>query len=360
MIGWIVYAVGFIWLLPEHNQSSINFPYYIILAGGPTVFLLGVLHAILPGVCSAFLWIVLALISVLHSLSVGWAIYASGLWLTSKNPSPSSIGNLKDQTEFIFTGSLLSVISWALVLILAVYYQTGPSVNGNRNYNEFQRQRQRIQLPFSPGKARKFAIPLTSLSCVGWILFLLGYWIWRPESDIEKPEYYVDLHSSSGQPVIVVLLVITPLLYLASFIHAASLGGAGKVARVFESIFSVLFMVSMGTAVIQQVRYFIYVRDKDATELLNRDFFLIMLIGGVLSLLFWALVLALWPFYGEYTMPPGAGNGRRNVIINDRAPAPAREGHTNYGAVPVPVPRQRAQRRLPRGEQPLIGENGQQ
>ena len=360
MVSWILFTVGLIWrlvktedVLPSHPS---NFPYYITLCGGPVVYLLGLLHTILPGILSALVWFLVTFFSVIYSTSAGWTLYSSGVNATTMELQNTDTTSC--QTLMMLVGTAFSLLFLCSVLVLSIFYKTRSSEQ-LLDYNEFQGEQRRCKnFPFTPGNARILSVPFIALSCFGWCVFVFGFHNWKPDA---QNSYSVDLHSS-GLPMIVVAHVITPFLLLASLLHAGCLKGAGNVMGVFESLLSMPFMISMGFVVIDLCEYFI---------LLSSDFkepniyFYYMVAGGGTSVLFWACVLALWPFYGKYRLPRPIERPGRNAINNAdndarQHPLADQPVQPNYGAMQRPQPQPQPQDEERDDQQPLLGENEEQ
>ena len=369
MISWIVYAIGFVLKLNSSSQQN-SFSLYIILTGSPVVYVLGMLHAILPGVFSAFVWIPLSVASVVCSTSAGWMVYVTVPWPDSTCRVPNNVTEIREdlstQANYVylmFTGTLLGVVSWGVVLLISIFYQTRPT-EGGCNYNEFLIA-QRNRWPFTPGKTRLLSVPLIVLSFLGWCAFLVGFLLTYQTSDSgilkldDVYRYLHDLHSC-GLSSVVVLFSIVPLLCVASLLHAGCPRAAGSTAAVFEAILGMPFTVFMGFIVVQLGDYLN--SNRDVTRAIGDAYFYLMLVGGGVSLLSWAFVVALWPFYGKYRCPMDG----RNTINVQHLPVDGEHAHPDYGAVRPPPPAGRprlviaAEDEEREGEeQPLVEDDGE-
>lgn len=371
MISWIVYTIGFVLKMNSSSQHN-SFSLYIILTGSPVVYLLGMLHAILPGIFSAYLWIPLSVASIVCSTSAGWMVYVTVPWPDSTCRAPNNVTEIQEDlskhanyVHLMFTGTLLGVVSWGVVLLLSVFYQTRSTEEGH-NYNEFPMKQGRSLPFFTPGKARLLSIPLIALSFLGWCVFLVGFLLTYRMSDsgVLKPDdvyrYLYDLHSC-GLSSVVVLFLIVPLLCVASLLHAGSLGDTGSIAAVFEAMLGTPFVVFMGFIVVQLSDYLN--SNHDVTHAIGDTNFYLMLAGGGVSLLLWAFVVALWPFYGKYKHLRDG----QNVVNVQRLPEDDEHAHPNYGAVQPPPPARRPRLVIAAAEdegtedeeQPLVENNGE-
>ena len=335
MGSWIIYVIGFVLKLSSSSQQN-SFSLYVILTGNPVVYVLGMLHAILPGLFSTFVWLPFSVLSVVCSTSAGWTVYVTAPWSNSTCHVPNNITDMREDLSkqenyvyLMFTGTLLGVISWGVVLLLSIFYQTR-STEGRCNFNEFPME-QRSRFPFTPGKARPLSVLLVFFTFLGWCVFLVGYFQTYQTSDSAISDLYChDLHSC-GISSVVVLFLVVPLLCVASLLHAGCQGGAGSIAAVFEILLGTPFTVFMGFIVVQLGDYLN--SNHDVTRSIGTAYFYSMLIGGGISLLSWAFVIALWPFYGRYKYPRGGQN-----VINVHHPTMDGEhAYPNYGAAqPMP------------------------
>ena len=79
VLGWIIYSIGFIWLLVDDLKDEANTPLlfasYVLLTGGPFVYLLGVAQAVLPGTVSSIVGIPTAFLSSLYLVCAGSKTY---------------------------------------------------------------------------------------------------------------------------------------------------------------------------------------------------------------------------------------------------------------------------------------------
>ena len=348
MIGWILYAIGFVLKLNSSSSQQNSFSLYIILTGSPVVYVLGMLHAILPGSFSAYVWILLSVASVVCSTSAGWMVYITVPWPNSTCRALNDVTEVREdltkQADYVylmFTGTLVGVVSWGVVLLLSVFYQTRRT-EGRCNYNEFPIE-QRRSCPFTLGRARLLSVPLIILSFLGWCIFLVGFFLTyrTSDSDVLKLDnvyrYLYDLHTC-GVSSVVVLFPIVPLLCVASLLHAGYLGATGNMAAVFEAMLGTSFVVFMGFSVVQLGDYLN--SNRDVTHAIGDAYFYLMIVGGGVSLLSWAFVVALWPFYGKYRYPI---DGRHNINVQHLPMNGERDGRHNINVQHLPMNGERAQ-----------------
>jgi hypothetical protein len=86
-------------------------------------------------------------------------------------------------------------------------------------------------------------------------------------------------------------------MYVAAILHAGCTGKASTLMGVISSILNTFFVVGMGSSVTAQGKY-LYRTQHD--EYPDHDLIhssCLMLGGGVVCLIFWTVVLVLWPFY---------------------------------------------------------------
>lgn len=333
VLGWFVYSVGLIWSLISAEKATNNrpalqddpsdpthFPFYIALIGAPAIYVLGVLHAMLSGVAGALLGILIAFLSVFYFSSVSWIAYDRGLnvSLTNESTTPSVSSDANRQAWMMFEGTLFTLICWCTVLILAVFYKNPDdsmfnAVNPRHTQDclttcrRARATRSGNKRPF-PGAARLLSVPFLILSVIGWCVFVDGYHQWN--SDRESGSSVFDDHTN---PVVISMLIIGPLLYLASLLHAGCSGRAGTMG-VFTAFLHVLYVVSSGFIITHLIRLNIS-NNSTATTKRYVDY---MLGGCVASLLFWTAVYALRPFYQDFR--PHESRVRGNVRNLSEAP----------------------------------------
>lgn len=332
LLGWLIYSTGFIWMLVEWDQNSLNstfttmpisrsdplnYPFYVILVGGPFVFLLGLLHAILPSIASSVIGFVSALVSSIFFTSAGWAVYCGALYLKFILNSNNSDISVNTKPVLIFCGSLFSFICWCFVMMLSISYNYRkiPNTHGLHNYNEiFNEDREtsssRIRnIPFTPCFGRILSIPLVIVSTVGWCIYIVG--VYRLSYLIPfnihirlnfKSTFNLSFYGS---------IALGPFLFLAALLHAGCLRGASTVMGVFTSILHMVYVILMGYNVTEIGRSIYFLCEdvsriscsisNDSETLESIDVNLIYIFaGGAGSLLFWNFVVALWPLYRKH------------------------------------------------------------
>ena len=299
-------------------KDPLTFPYYVILAGGPLVFLFGLLHTFLPSIASSILGFVSAFVSSIFFACVGWAVYFGGLYF--RHVISLNLSTVDTKTVLIFSGAFFSLLCWCFLMMLSVSfdYRSSPNTHGLANYNEiFNADRQessRFQnVPFTPGLARIFSLPFIFMSAVSWCVFLVGV-VRLPNLDSQ----YHRTQQSSFEFSFYGSMVAGPLLYLAALLHAGCFRGASTVMGVFTSILHTIYFVLMGYNVTELGRFIYFTCQDSSQPLVNCSAVDINVIyiftGGAGSLLFWAFVLALWPFYRKY---PSSVRDRDDVGPNN-------------------------------------------
>ena len=343
MVGWLLYAVGFIWTLVEwpaqnnelpSRDSSLNFPYYVSLVVAPVVYFFGVLFTVLPGVASGIVGIMVSFLSTFFFTSAGWMVYEIGRRLTYLEQNGTEL-DLK--LLFVFVGSLLEHLCWCLMLLLSVFYKyTKPAPeqleflpvegetrrlsrfqflcfkltvrNGNsavKAWNYLKRRIlkcQRKEIPFTPGLARLACIPFVMLSTTGLCVFTVGFH--RLFSNIDPESAYPFSFSAT--------LIISPLLFLSALLHAAFTGGTGKVMGELAALLHVPFVTFVGYILIDTGQYLHNLCGEmkedgpwneqdwmcyDAEEWSVHMHKVYVYAGGITALVFWSCAVSLWPFY---------------------------------------------------------------
>ena len=345
MVGWLLYAVGFIWILVEwpENQvkdnehpsrdSSLNFPYYVSLVVAPIVYFFGVLFTVLPGIASGIVGIIVSFLSTFFFISAGWTVYESGRRLTYLEQNEAKL-DLK--LLFVFVGSLLEHLCWCLMLLLSVFYKyrkPAPDqleflpVEDENRQSRFQllcfkltlRDRnsavkvwiclkrcvlkcQSKEIPFTPGIARLICIPFIMFSITGWCVFTVGFHRLFLNTDPESA--YPFSFSAS--------LIIPPLLFLSALLHAAFPGGTGKVMGELAALLYVPFVTFTGYILIDTGQYLHNLCGEmkedgpwneqdwmcyDAEDWSIHMHKLYIYAGGITALVFWSCVVSMWPFY---------------------------------------------------------------
>ena len=348
MLGWSVYSAGFIWKLFKWDENLHNynftvvtsrydplvFPYYVALVGGPFVFLLSLLHTVLPGVASSIIGFLSAIVSNIFFVSNGWVIYYWGLYLKSTVDVNLSVDA---KAVLMFGGALFAALCWCFVMMLSVSYtykrRPDPfSYNGLLNHNSDgpgQGSSDRIRnLPFTPGIARIFSLPFIILSAIGWCVFVAGVDKLPKLQSNGYPTSQSFFHLSFYGS-----MVVGPLLYLAALLHAGCLRSASIVMGAFTSVLHTIYIVFMGYIVTEFGRY-IYFSCQESTSVLPLNCSLLyssmdinviyVFSGGVGSLFFWTLVLALWPFYRRHV--PLADNSDSTAAAINSAASPITYG----------------------------------
>ena len=314
VLGWVVYSIGFVWVLVQWSDeysskyayggsrhSPLLYPFFVILVGGPFVYLLGVAQAILPGIASSIVGIPTAFVSTIFLVSAGAIAYDGGAYINKIVTDHVSADTKK---VLMFIGAMFVSICWCFVMMLSTSYKSKPK---QRNHYELFDQTnrspsQKCRAPFTPGVARGLSIPFTILCGVGWCVYMVGTDRWNSDhlliEDLDPPLLRLSMYGT---------MVVGPLLLLAALLHAGCSGGASTVMGVFTSILSTVYVVLMGFMVTHfgEAFYTICQVEVDGHKLLNCSFLhssldinlIYIFAGGVGSLFFWTFVLALWPFY---------------------------------------------------------------
>ena len=361
VVGWVVFSIGFIWDLvdwPKDDGSSkpylsrtspLLFSQYLLLVGGPFVYLLGVAQAVLPGIASSIVGILTAFVSSVYMVSAGFHAYGGALYIkTVLEYQHNRIIELTLDTKEVvmFAGAAFITLCWCFVLMLSVSYKTKPKRN---HYDIFDpphgagRRRQKCPVPFMPGAARGLSIPFILLSLAGWCVFVMGVEKLKEDEEILTGYFYKSPLATYGA------ITVGPLLYLAALLHAGCSGGASTVMGVFASILSTVYTVFIGFLVVAFGKdvYSFCQLDTNLNKpncSINHSSLPINLIyifaGGVGSLFLWNFVLMLWPFYRDHPQRAPGDN-----VINSSQP--------QYGTV-----RMEESFNNSYSSQPLIAESG--
>ena len=350
LLGWLIYSAGFTWqLIKWEDETALNltltpvvtsrhdllvFPYYVILVGGPFVFLLALLHTVLLGVASSILGFISALVSSVFLVSVGWVIYYRGLYLKSSVDNDFSV-DIK--AILMFGGALLTALSWCFVLMFSVsfnYQRRSPdpfNYDTLLNHDLSQDSERKRRLPFTPCFGRIFSVPFVILSTIGWCVFVAGF-DKLPKQLLQSKfnANYLDFSVYGG-------ILIGPLLFLAALLHAGcSVRSASVVMGIFTSVLHSIYIIFMGYIVTEfgQYIYFLCQEHQQSTSefgsglpprvncsLLHSSIDINVIYafsGAVGSLFFWSVVVALWPFYRHHPSSVNTDSDDTAVINSTR------------------------------------------
>ena len=323
-IGWIVFTAGFGLLLSNKEEDStlkedpnrkspLYFPYYMTLVGGKFVALLGLLHAALPsGIPSSVVGALSTILNTIYFVLVGYVIDASYYktqelrWDSYYSDYDHHDPKLVRAINLMLAGSIILTVSWGLVQVLSFLYEHRPQPVLERNLwcviVECWKNHTTLVRDVSES-VRISSIPAMLLSAVGWCAFIGGlhyayYWA-----------YTFGAWSAS---------IITPLMYIASILHAGYTGKASLLMGIFASILNTVFVAGMGFSVTSagNILYRNLQQHSGEYSQEDSDFILssrLMLGGGMVCLIFWTVVLVMWPFY----RPKGTSYGHTaNSEIN--------------------------------------------
>jgi hypothetical protein len=282
-----VYLFGSIWVLANWTGTSANsisltdpefIPFYTVLAGGPVVLLLGLLHAALPGLSSLIIGEISVFPSSMFVVCTG-IVSADSVWsiiLYRGNHATATVDStvphdhqLHPAAVILLIGTLLLGLSWLAVMICSLFYNYQ-----SENWTQVPRHDQ-IQsriIPFGPGRARVVSVPAIIISVICWIVIVIQLPVgtWFPFDGV---------------------ILIGPLFYLAVFLHAGCVGGASTVSGVFASILSVMYMAFLGTT-LSTADYACSVYSCGSIDTIKD--------GGIFELVSVSCILCLWPFYMHY------------------------------------------------------------
>jgi hypothetical protein len=281
----------------SNRKSPLYFPYYMTLVGGIFVALLGLLHAALPsGIPSSIIGALSTILNTIYFVSVGYVINMSynkimSIWWQQKwnsyNSQPPEYHDpqLVRAVRLMLVGSIILTVSWGLLQVLSHFYERCPQPVQTRNLRDVSES------------VRLLSIPAILLSAIGWCVYLCGLYF---NSDVHRWYYYTNIiYYTHGDWS---ATTITPLMYVAAVLHSGYTGKASTLMGVFASILNTFFVVGMGFSVTVQGSYLYQTLHQHPSEYSQEDrdlirFIRLMLGGGVVCLMFWTVVLVLWPFY---------------------------------------------------------------
>ena len=312
LVGWIVYLIGSCWALATWTGRTANgryisktdpdlTPFYAVLVGGPFVFLLGVLHAALPGLSSVLVGAISAFPSStfvvctsIVSADCVWHIALTRYDDRMDTPAPK----LHPSTVVLLIGTLILGLGWLTVMICSLFYNY-------QSENWIQVPRQNVtqsRIPFAPGKARMESVSVLVASAICWLVVVIQLPVgkWFPFDGV---------------------ILIGPLLHIAMFLHAGCFGGASTVSGVFASVLSVMYMAFVGTA-LSTVDYACSVHSCRSVDNIKYP--------GIIGLILVACILFLWPLYLHY--PSSASSqSRENTTAASAQQLKERRATPGYG-----------------------------
>ena len=301
------------------------FPVYMILVGGQFVVLLGLLHAALPsGTASFIVGALSTVLNIIYFVSVGYLINLSCLMILGIKWSKYYENDPDDQLQLaigpdveqqlvraaslMLAGSIILVVSWSLVQFVSFFYERHPQPSvpaRNLWYVIVECWKNRTMLISDVSESVRLASYLAILpSAIGWGTFMGGLF----NMNMALKMAYLLLGGWSA-------VIVTPLMYLASLFHAGCTGKASTVLGIVTSILNTFYIVGMGFSV-TFTGQFLYIlmtpelaavldaaanpggtatMSIDVQEVKKNGY--LMLVGGVVCLIFWTIVLVLWPFY---------------------------------------------------------------
>ena len=300
VLWWVLYSAGFMLESADNTaidpKSPIHFFDYVVLVGGPFVFFLGVLQAVLPGTASSSVGIITAFFGTVYLVSAAPATYYGFVYFYGLVNSREIL----DAWQLIMNlGGLLITVSWCFVMMLSVSYKKRPAVKRDTNYQLFDDKSIRVvsrKWPFTPGLARCLGIPFIVLFAVGWCFIVVAFIAVRDKSETFFYRKF-DLYGA---------VIIGPLLFLAELLHAVCSGGASTIMGVFSSILGTLYTVFVGYLLfLYGESYYLdcFVSKYDCSPFHSSPYvnLIFAFFGGVASLFFWTVVLALRPFYSHHS-----------------------------------------------------------
>lgn len=308
LLGWIVYLVGFILLVVHGDTSSDHprfdhLPHYIAVATPPVLVVLAALHAALSGLASSILGLFAAVLSVVSFSGVGYVLYTCAVGLYGSLHFNEGEQGTDLKNSLMFTGALLSSVSWMAVLVVWNYFTYKPQWATVHSLDEVVDEDGSLNSPppatkdppLFAGIARKVAAVFLLLKAASWCVLVTGVdrQVNENSSSYHVPQELVFPFDTWVVCVVGILLIFSALLHAASNDKASALMGA------LTSVLSQLFITGLGHLVFS-ISIDIYDRCQDAKECTvsaTPKYQLYQLCGGVGAGILWACVLALWPFY---------------------------------------------------------------
>ena len=330
-IGWVVFVGGVGSLLSYLQEtareaadyggdadkvlkSPLLFPFYFSIAGGQVVALLFLLHAALPSSQASYIVGVLSsVMNIVYFVSVGYMIRFSEVTVRAlelQGP-PNSPDDLKsfllqlNSTRSILAGTIIMTIGWGLIQLLYFFYEpdeTNPHTDKSlwRVTREFaldisHTPSQAFELTRScrPSELLRFcAFPLIALSAIGWGVCTAG--LYKIDESVAASGSTASFSLLQYDFVTWSIFFITPLLYLATLLHAGCTGGAATMSGVFAAILNTFFVTNIGFTVIY-ISQEIYEASHDSFSRVDSTTmhnFGLGLGGGVVCLFFWTIVYA--------------------------------------------------------------------
>lgn len=297
VVGWVVYLVGFILLMVKTSSKFDHLPYYVSAATPPILLLLGLLHAAFSGLASSTLGLLASLLSVVCFSSVGYVLYICSLELYVLLHSGTGWYVSDVKCILMFVGTLVMSLSWTLTLMLWNYFTykqcndflASGYVDGNTSYMTSPISKN--PPPFA-GIARKLAGLLLVLKAGSWCLLITGM---DSMIHVNASTHHVhDIYKETDLLPFGTWAVCTMgmLLVISATMHAAANGRASMLMGALTSLLSMLYLICIGHLV-YSLSIRIYHEGVDAVS----RYELYQLSGGIGTGVFWAGVLALWPFY---------------------------------------------------------------
>ena len=343
LVGWLLYLVGFSILMinTEGGAAFEHLPYYVATAAPPILMLLAVLHITLYGLPSALLGSLAAVSSVVCFTCSGYVLYSSALVLYNYIHFSDAGDKLEVRYVLMLAGTLMTSLSWMFIGMLWTQFSYKRPWRGDEGsdyvVDEDGTMRsppppQRDPFPFA-GIARKVAIVFLFLQAGSWCVLVSGI-----DSQVDANS---SLYEFEDNPIEVPLpfskwtiCVIGVLLIIAAPTHAWANRGASAVAGIFASILSILYLACIGHAVwalgIDIHSRCMYDEVDDCFVSMLPRYELYQICGGLGTCVFWACVLALWPFY--YKPVENVQEMRRNI---ERRRGYYMQNHNSEESVPL-------------------------
>ena len=281
-IGWIIYAVGF--GLECRNRGTLligpdYYPWWAVNTITPAVLLGALIHAALWGMLSSIVGAVTVFLSVTALTAMGFLLYNTGLSIFEDTTTGSYWIYLQ------FGGVLMSGVFWAIAFSLWPFYRYKETVYRTDMHND----------ELFHGMVRKTTIPLLTLSALGWLLLMVGLGLEVSKTvGVPVPVNTTELSQFPTDYPYWVSCLYGPLVYCGAFAHAALWKWQSSAVGAFTAVLSTVHFTAIGSLmhfygniiyhnILPDIEYWIVVQ----------------FTGALISCFFWALEIAMWPFFSN-------------------------------------------------------------
>ncbi len=315
-VGWLLFVVGFglqKFLLEGHHHYPQDIPNWITAFLGPVLYVSGLAHA--AGrwkSLSAVAGIAAVCFGVTYLVADGYVVVQRAIEVHEDYDAHSRKEtdhlDVPTWTKLQLSGGLIAGFSWAAVLLMIwprfATLSSLPPAQPELPPAETER------VVLFAGYARKAAVPCIVISAVAWLLFLVGVTL---EDDNTSHRLLAVTDVSLGFSYWAVCLVGAPM-YVAALSHAAfSQKQPSVLVGALTAILSTLYVTSLGyvlthsgkavTHCRRHLRFNTWAEREVSSLCFQFD-------GGLISGFFWAISVALWPYYSILGSPHTRFNER--------------------------------------------------